>query len=122
MKDPYYLAYEKRYQAAYAAGVERWGHAPGEPELLAALGEWVERHGLKGKRVLEFASGEGASGVILSRLGCVYHGVDIAPSAVEKTRAAIAGFPGASVSLLDMVNEKVEGEFDGCLDCLGILP
>jgi len=119
MKDPYYLAYEERYEAAYSAGVERWGHSPEEPELLAALTGWVERHKLKGKRVLEFACGEGACGVILSRLGCVYHGVDIAPSAVEKTKAAIAEFPGASVSLLDMVDEGVEGEFDAAVDCMG---
>ena len=117
--EPYYLAYEKRYQAVYSAGAERWGHSPEEPVLLKTLTEWVERNNLKGKRVLEFACGEGASGVILSQLGCIYHGVDIAPSAVDKTRVAIAEYPNATVSLLDMVNERVEGEYDAAIDIMG---
>jgi hypothetical protein len=64
-KEPYYLAYEKRYAAAYSAGVERWGHAPQEPELHATLTGWVERNKLKRKCVLEFTCGEGAFGAIL---------------------------------------------------------
>lgn len=118
-KKPYYLAYEKRYKATYSAGAERWGHSPEDPELLKTLTGWVERYNLKGKRILEYACGEGASGVILSRLGCIYHGVDIAPSAVEKTRTAIKEFPAATVSLLDMVKEKVEGKFDAAIDIMG---
>ena len=118
--ETYYHAYEKRYQAVYAAGAERWGHSPDEPELLAAISDWVARNGLEGKRVVEFACGEGAVGVILSRLGCVYHGVDISPSAVEKTKAAIAGFPHASVQLLDMVKQRVTGGFDAAVDCMGL--
>ncbi|MCL2407921.1 MAG: hypothetical protein FWC95_08330 [Defluviitaleaceae bacterium] len=79
-KDPYYLAYEKRYKATYAAGAARWGHPSDEPGLFHTLSEWALKHGLidLGKRVIEFACGEGGSGVILSRLGCIYHGVDIA--------------------------------------------
>ena len=115
----YYYGYERRYQVVYAAGVTRWGHAPDDAVLRATLEHWVDTHQLKGKRVLEFACGEGACGVILAELGCVYHGVDIAPSAVEKAREALAGFPAAEVSRMDMVLERVEGEFDGALDCMG---
>jgi cyclopropane fatty-acyl-phospholipid synthase-like methyltransferase len=79
----------------------------------------VNRHNLKGKRVIEFACGEGASAVILSQLGCVYHGIDIAPSAVEKTKIAIEGFTTASVALMDMVNETVNGVFDVAIDIMG---
>jgi SAM-dependent methyltransferase len=118
-KELYYLAYEKRYQAVFSAGAERWGHAPDDPELFRTLSEWLEQHNLKGKRILEFACGEGASGVILSQLGCTYYGVDIAPSAVEKAKAAIAGFPLATVSLLDMVNDKIQGEYDAAIDIMG---
>jgi len=118
-KQPYYLAYEKRYQTVYSAGAERWGHSPDEPELLSTLTEWVNLHNLKGKRVIEFACGEGAAGVILSQLGCIYHGVDIAPSAVGKARLAIKDFPNATVSVLDMVNDKVNGEFDAAIDIMG---
>ena len=28
MNEPYYNAYEKRYQAVFSAGVKRWGHSP----------------------------------------------------------------------------------------------
>ena len=73
---PYYLAYEKRYQTVFSAGVKRWGHSPDDSELLATITEWVKQNNLSGKRVLEFACGEGATGVILSKLGCIYHGVD----------------------------------------------
>ena len=43
----------------------------------------------------------------------------ISPSAVEKTREAISEFPLATVSLLDMMKDKVEGEFDAAVDCMG---
>ena len=118
-KEPYYLAYERRYRAVYAAGASRWGHDPEETELLQTLTAWVTEHELGGKRVLEFACGEGAAGVILSQLGCIYHGVDIAPSAVEKARQALAEYPTASVSVLDMVHESVSGTFDAAIDIMG---
>lgn len=116
---PYYTAYEERYKRVYEAGGERWGHSPDDEELILALSEWVEKNNLKGKRIIEFACGEGASGIILSRLGCIYHGVDISPSAVEKATAALRSYPNTSVSLLDMVNQRAEGIYDGALDVMG---
>lgn len=116
---PYYLAYEHRYQKAQDAGIEWWGHTPADDVLAATLTKWVDDHGLRGKRVIEFACGEGAAGVILARLGCVYHGVDVAPSAVEKTRARLAPYPNATVSLLDMARQPVPGAFDAALDVMG---
>jgi len=79
----------------------------------------VEDNQLKGKRVIEFACGEGAGGEILSELGCIYHGVDIAPSAVEKSRKVLERYPNASVSVLDMVNEQVDGIYDAAVDIMG---
>jgi len=104
---PYYTAYENRYKKVYEAGVKRWGYSPDDEELISALTAWVEENQLKGKRVIEFACGEGGAGVILSKLGCIYHGIDIAPSAVEKARAAFKCYPNAAVSLLDMVNQPI---------------
>ena len=115
----YYLAYEERYKKVYAAGAELWGHSPDDAVLNSALEGWVGENALSGKRVIEFACGEGACGVILSRLGCVYHGVDIAPSAVEKAKRAIGGFPSATVSRLDMTREKPLGIYDAALDVMG---
>ncbi|MDR0897194.1 MAG: class I SAM-dependent methyltransferase [Oscillospiraceae bacterium] len=117
---PYYLAYEKRYQAVFAAGIPRWGHADDDSALNEALADWVKANGLVGKRVIEYACGEGAAGVILSRLGCVYCGVDIAPSAVQKATEALADYPNATVRQLDMVNERVSGQFDAALDVMGL--
>jgi hypothetical protein len=119
MSDPYYLAYENRYQKVFKAGAERWGHSPDDEILVSALSKWVNENKLKGKKVIEFACGEGASGEILSMLGCIYHGVDIAPSAVEKAKIAIQSYPNASVSLLDMVNQQVSGTYDAVLDVMG---
>ena len=86
---PYYFAYEKRYQAVYSVGVERWGHSPDDAVLYDTLKAWVAHNNLYGKKVIEFACGEGACGVILSKLGCIYHGVDISPSAVTKAKDAL---------------------------------
>lgn len=115
----YYLGYENRYQKVYEAGVERWGHSPDDEILLAALTRWVNIHQLVDKKVIEFACGEGAGGVILSKLGSIYQGVDIAPSAVGKTRKVLKPFPHASVSLLDMVNQPIAEKYDAALDVMG---
>ncbi len=116
----YYEAYEDRYRKAYAAGAVRWGHGPEDEALRAMLKRWVDTYGLAGKHVLEFACGEGASGIILSQLGCVYHGVDLAPSALERAREALAGCPNATVSRLDMVREALPGPYDAALDVMGL--
>lgn len=116
---PYYMAYESRYQKVFEAGAKWWGHSPDNEDLVSALTEWVDKYQLKGKKVVEFACGEGASGVILSRLGCIYQGFDIAPTAVEKARAELRNFPQARVSLLDMVSQQAGDIYDGSLDSMG---
>lgn len=118
-KKPYYLAYEERYQKVYEAGADRWGYSPDDDGLISTLARWVEEHQLKGKRIIEFACGEGASGVILSQLGCIYHGVDIAPSAIAMARTALESYPNATVSLLDMVRQQAGGTYDAALDVMG---
>jgi len=120
MEEPYYLAYEHRYKKVYEAGIERWGHRPDDEVLLQTLTKWVDDHQLRGKKIIEFACGEGGCGEILSRLGCVYHGVDIAPSALEKARSALKPYPDATISLLDMVNDAIPGSYDAALDCMGL--
>lgn len=120
MSKPYYMAYEQRYRAVFSAGAQRWGHSPEDAVLRAALTAWVEENHLQGKRIVEFACGEGACGVILSQLGCAYCGVDVSPAAIEKSRAALAEYPNASACVLDMVREQVPGEFDAALDCMGL--
>ena len=101
-KRPYYLAYQERYEKVFAARADHWGHTPDDEVLFATLKKWVEDNNLVGKRVIEFACGEGACGVILSKLGCYYHGVDIAQSAVNKTKEAIKGLPNATAEIIDM--------------------
>ena len=121
MTKPYYMAYEDRYQRVFAAGIELWGHSPEDEVLVRTLAEWVNQNNLVGKTVVEFACGEGAAGVILSKLGVRYRGFDIAPSAVEKAKEHLRDFPDASVSLLDMVKETAGGAdtYDAALDCMG---
>ena len=119
MKEPYYKAYEKRYQAVFSAGAKRWGHSPDDEVLYNTLKSWVEENNLQGKRIIEYACGEGACGVILSELGCIYHGVDISPSAIEKTKKLLEKYPNATVEVLDMVKESVKGKYDAALDCMG---
>ncbi len=118
---PYYLAYEDRYRAVYAAGIDRWGHSPENTILYQTLKKWVEDHRLQGKKIIEFACGEGACGVILSELGCIYHGVDISQSALQKAKESLAIYSDAKLSLLDMVKEKPnDAPYDAALDCMGL--
>ncbi|MBQ7314046.1 MAG: methyltransferase domain-containing protein, partial [Clostridia bacterium] len=100
MNKPYYLAYEDRYRRVFEAGIELWGHSPDDEILVRTLAEWVEENDLAGKTVVEFACGEGAAGMILSKLGVRYHGFDIAPSAIEKAQERLRDFPDARVERL----------------------
>ncbi len=120
LQEPYYLAYERRYKTVFSAGVPRWGHAPDDRVLEQTLKSWVSANHLKGKRILEFACGEGACGVILTGLGCQYHGIDIAPTAIEKAKEVLKGRPNATVEVLDMVKDAVKGPYDAALDCMGL--
>jgi cyclopropane fatty-acyl-phospholipid synthase-like methyltransferase len=116
---PYYLAYEERYQKVFKAGGDCWGHGTDDETLAATLKKWVNDNQLKGKKIIEFACGEGASGVLLSRLGCLYHGVDISSSVVQKAKELLLDFPAARVSKLDMVKETIGEVYDAALDCMG---
>jgi len=120
VNQPYYHAYERRYRTAHEAGAVFWGHTPDDPGLTEALTDWVMINNLAGKRVIEFACGEGASGVILSRLGCIYHGVDVSPTAVERARLTLADCPDATVSRLDMAKWQPDGTYDAALDVMGL--
>lgn len=116
---PYYYAYEDRYRKVYEAGGLYWGHTPEDEALNAALGEFVKSHALAGKSVIEFACGEGGGGVILSRLGCNYHGVDVSPAAVEFASKRLGAFPNAKISLLDMTKEAPGSTYDAAVDIMG---
>ena len=120
MNEPYYKAYEKRYQAVFSAGAKRWGHSPDDEVLYNTLKSWVEENNLQGKSIIEYACGEGACGVILSELGCIYHGVDISAAAIEKSKQLLETYPNATVEVLDMVKESVKGKYDAALDCMGL--
>lgn len=119
IKEPYYLAYEKRYKAVYEAGADHWGHSPDNEVLKETLKNWVNSNNLRGKRIIEFACGEGACGVVLSRLGCKFHGVDISPTAVRKARELLSDYKDATVDVFDMVKDTITEEYDAALDCMG---
>ena len=117
----YYRAYEERYRAVSEAGGDWWGHRPDDARLRESLEKWVCENSLKGKKVIEYACGEGACGIILSSLGCIYRGVDIAPSAVDRTNYHLAEFPGAHADVLDMVRERAaEAGYDAALCVSGL--
>lgn len=116
----YYRGYDKRYRAAYEAGVDRWGYSPDNEELREALSKWVRDNGLCGKRVIEYACGEGAGGAILASLGCEYTGVDLSEAAIAKASEALSQYPSARAYRMDMVREKAEGVYDAALDIMGL--
>lgn len=115
----YYKKYEQRYQAVYAAGADLWGYTPDNTDLKQILTDFVTAHDLSGKTVLELCCGEGSGGVILSELGCKYHGVDVAPSALETAKRQLAPYPEASVALADLTTDQIPGAFDAAFDSMG---
>lgn len=116
----YYKNYEKRYQAASEAGIEIWGHSEKDEILVSVMQKWVNDNNLIGKSVIEFACGEGSCGVILSQLGVIYHGVDIAPTALEKAKERLHDYHNATFELLDMAKEAPKEKYDAALDVMGI--
>lgn len=116
----YYKNYEKRYQAATDAGIDIWGHSERDEILASTLKKWVADNSLIGKTVIEFACGEGSCGIILSQLGVIYHGADIAPTALEKAKERLRDYPDATFELLDMVKETPKGKYDAALDVMGM--
>ena len=119
MSELYHLFYEKRYKKVYEAGADYWGHTPDDEELSETLAKWVKQHDLKGKKVIEFFCGEGASGVILSKLGCIYHGVDISPTALKKAENSLKDYPNAKVMEINVVSGKIGSTYNAALDVMG---
>ena len=121
MDKQYYEAYEGRYQAVQSVSRDLfWGHSPEDQELNNVLADWVKRHSLIGKQIVEFCCGEGGSGAVLSSLGCAYQGYDVAPSAISKAQEVLSGFPNARAELRDLVKDALPNEcFDAALDVMG---
>lgn len=122
MDGKYYHAYEARYQAVQQVpGDFFWGHAPGDQEMREYLADWIGKHALAGKTVVEYCCGEGGGGVALCDLGCNYQGYDVAPSAVRKAASLLSGFAQASVCVRDLVgNPPPENSFDAAFDSMGL--
>ena len=117
----YYRAYEERYRIVREASDGLWGHSKEDKAYVEALNDWVNENSLSGKRVIEFACGEGMGAVILSDAGCIYHGVDIAPTALETARRLAGMRHNVTFEFLDMVKQSPpEGEFDAALDVSGL--
>ena len=117
---PYYGAYEKRYSAAYSAGVKYWGFTPDNEELREILARWVEENSLSGKRVVEYACGEGAAGAMLCELGCIYTGADCSPTALVRANETLSEYSNATLLQLDLTRERPEGVFEAALDIMGL--
>lgn len=118
----YYEAYEERYRAVQSVSADiLWGHTPEDAELRQYLSAWTGKHGLHGRRVVEFCCGEGGSGVVLSELGCMYQGYDLAPSAVRKAQALLEKFPDASVEVRDLAKDALPScSYDAAFDSMGL--
>lgn len=125
---PYYTAYDKRYRAVYAQGVEYWSAFPEESAAVKSdVRRFLSEANVQpGARVIEFGCGEGSVGVLVAGMGYSYTGVDIAESAIEKARARLAKF-GDRVRLhvADILNLAAfsDASFDAALDvsCLHML-
>jgi 2-polyprenyl-3-methyl-5-hydroxy-6-metoxy-1,4-benzoquinol methylase len=104
---PYYLAYDRRYRAAYAQGADRYALPADKEKVRTLIRRYVARFQLVGKTVTEFGCGEGTAALEFARLGCIYQGYDISPAAIEKAATMLSGFPNATV----YVGDVVRGQF-----------
>ena len=93
MDKPYYLAYEERYQAALPPGSTTGGMIPAIPLWREALDGWVKANRLSDRRVIEFACGEGAAGILLSGSAAGTWGGH-RPVGRRKNETAFGRFPG----------------------------
>jgi SAM-dependent methyltransferase len=85
----YYHAYEGRYRAVYARGIEYWSGDPADVARIVALVDgFLGYQGLNGdgRSVVEFGCGEGYLCDHLLARGFSYLGIDIAESALVKAR------------------------------------
>jgi len=121
---PYYTAYDKRYRSAYEQGADYWAYLPEIEKTRKIVKKFVERFGLVGKKVVEFGCGQGIAALEFVKSGCIYHGYDISPAAIEKAAALLSAYTCAEVSLHDVVlGDFPEEFFDAGIDigCLHML-
>lgn len=125
---PYYTAYDKRYRAVYARGVEYWTAHP--DELTAVAGDvrlFLSAANVQpDARMIEFGCGEGFAGALVAGMGFSYTGVDIAASAIEKARTRLAQVVDhVRLHVADILDLSIfpEDTFDAGLDvsCLHML-
>jgi len=121
---PYYTAYDKRYRSVYEQGADRYACILEGKKTREIIREYVKQFELTGKKVVEFGCGEGWAGLEFAKLGSIYQGYDIAPSALEKANALLSEYVNANVCLRDVVLGEFPGEaFDAGIDisCLHML-
>jgi len=121
---PCYTAYEKRYRSVYTQGADRYAFLPIAEEIQEIVRRYIEQFELAGKKVVEFGCGEGWAGLEFAKLGCIYQGYDIAPSALEKASILLSEYLNAKISLHDAVlGEFPKEAFDAGIDiaCLHML-
>lgn len=113
----YYRAYDERYKAAYAAGVEYLCGAKQDPTVAAAIEKWITDKKMNGGAILEYGCGEGVNGESILRFGCRYWGVDFSLSALMRARRRLDTFPVARVYFAEMTRHEMAGKYEGILDC-----
>lgn len=121
---PYYTAYDKRYRSVYQQGADNYIFLPAAEEIREIVIKYIEQFELAGKKVVEFGCGEGWAGLEFARLGCIYYGYDIVPSALEKATGLLSEYANATTHLCDVVLEDFPDEtFDAGIDiaCLHML-
>jgi SAM-dependent methyltransferase len=100
---PYYAAYERRYAALYAQGVQHWTAHPEELRVVSeTVDSFLERVSPQTgapRHFIEFGCGEGYVGELLAARGHRYTGIDLSVSAIGRARERLKPF-GAQVCLL----------------------
>ncbi len=104
---------ERTWEDDYQSGVTPWDTGEVDPALV----RWIESGRVAPGKALEIGCGTGTNVLYLAEQGFEVLGVDVAPTAIEHSRARLEGHPRARAELRDILSAPLgETGFDFVFD------
>ncbi|MEQ9496936.1 MAG: class I SAM-dependent methyltransferase [Deltaproteobacteria bacterium] len=104
---------ERTWEDEYQSGFMPWDTGAVDPALV----RWVERGRVGPGKALEIGCGTGTNVLYLAERGFEVLGVDVAPTAIERTRVLLEGRTNARAEVRDILSAPLEEtDFDFVFD------